>query len=630
MGACGASLGLLVQELQGDWVGDFVRANALSLPNRRRLLLTMATGAALAVTGSLALAWRRGLLALRRVSQVTAPAVLVGLVPPLLHRGAWDPLNAAVAITLFVLLLERLVRVALTADAPATPPVWPAQLRDRTRVQGPGLLARIPPRVRTTLRTYGPAMIVVAAAIGYGIYMSVFTLRMHGRFQTYGYDLGQYDNIFWSTLHGRPLRCAPLNLTANWSELRNHAELSVFALLPFYALRPRADTLLIMQSVILGLGAIPLYRLSARRLRRRYACVLALAYLLYPPMHGLQFYDFHFQPIAVTFVLLVIDFVDDRRYLPMAICLVVALGCREDISVGLTVLGVFLALSGHRFRAGLIIAAISGTYFVVIRFVVMPRFGAWYFQDIYKDLLPEGARNFGGVIATLVSNPAYVLTTLVTPEKLRYALQILAPLALLPIRRAYLAVSIVPGSIFTLLTTKYGPTVDIGFQYSAHFMPYVFPATALALASYGDTQLGVVQRRAALTALIAGTVLTGVFWGAIPPRETIHGGFIDLSMMAPTAADRQRHQDLQDLHSLVPPQASLAVSEEEMPHISRLDMFSLRDTTDADYLLYRQGSGFYGSNNGERVLATGEFEKVTERGGLVLLRRRESRAGTTP
>ena len=36
--------------------------------------------------------------------------------------------------------------------------------------------------------------------------MSVFTLRMHGRFQTYNFDLGQYDNLFWNLLHGHPLR----------------------------------------------------------------------------------------------------------------------------------------------------------------------------------------------------------------------------------------------------------------------------------------------------------------------------------------------------------------------------------------------------------------------------------------
>src|SRR4029453_3620867 len=100
------------------------------------------------------------------------------------------------------------------------------------------------------LRRWLPFAIVLAAAIGYAIYFSIFTLRIHGRFQTYNFDLGQYDNIFWSTLHGYPMRDAPLGLNKNWHELRNHASLSVFALLPFYALNPGAPILLVIQSSV--------------------------------------------------------------------------------------------------------------------------------------------------------------------------------------------------------------------------------------------------------------------------------------------------------------------------------------------------------------------------------------------
>src|SRR5947207_2779784 len=81
-------------------------------------------------------------------------------------------------------------------------------------------------------------LLAVAGAIAYGIYFSVFTLRMHGRFQTYNFDLGQYDNLFWNLMHGYPLRMSPLGLDANWTDLRNHADLSVFFFIPFYAIKP--------------------------------------------------------------------------------------------------------------------------------------------------------------------------------------------------------------------------------------------------------------------------------------------------------------------------------------------------------------------------------------------------------
>jgi hypothetical protein len=126
-----------------------------------------------------------------------------------------------------------------------------------------------------------------------------------------------------------------------------------------------------------------------------------------------------------------------------------------------------------------------------------------------------------------------------------------------------------------------------------------------------------------MAAMVVGTTLCGIFWGAIPPRKTCHGGFESaLPMTAPTDADRRKEADLRELAAMVPDDAWLAVSEREMPHLSRLNMLTLRDTADADYLLYAVGSGWFGSDRAEKALREGKFEKVAERPGLVLLKRK--------
>ena len=236
-------------------------------------------------------------------------------------------------------------------------------------------------------------------------------------------------------------------------------------------------------------------------------------------------------------------------------------------------------------------AVVATAYFGMMTLVVMPwlgksSFGVWTASYIYKDLIPKGAQSISGVMATLISNPAYTFKTLVVADKLRYALQILVPLAFLPLRRGYLAVALIHGSLLTVLTTGYGPTIDIGFQYGANFIPYVFPASVLALEGMSAPPGGVGRQRAALVTMMLGTALCGVFWGAIPPREAIHGGFDTLPMTRPTPADQQKDEDLRALQALVPPDAWLAVSDHELPHLSRLNILSLKDTTDADYLLY--------------------------------------------
>ena len=48
---------------------------------------------------------------------------------------------------------------------------------------------------------------------------------------------------------------------------------------------------------------------------------------------------------------------------------------------------------------------------------------------------------------------------------------------------------------------------------------------------------------------------------------------------------------------MIPKDASVAMSEAEMTHVSRDVMRGLRDTNDADYILYSIHSGYGGAHN---------------------------------
>ena len=105
-----------------------------------------------------------------------------------------------------------------------------------------------------------------------------------------------------------------------------------------------------------------------------------------------------------------------------------------------------------------------------------------------------------------------------------------------------------------------------------------------------------------------------------PPRDQVHGGFSNYTMRAPTKADHDKDRYIRELHAMVPPKASLAIGESEMTHVSHLDIKGLRDSIDADYILYSLGSG------GDRALVSGDFDKIAERpGGLMLLKRKTAR-----
>ena len=619
----GASV-LVAFQLLGPWVDAFVLSNSLAPRGRRTLLLWTLAGALLgAVAAALLYLPRRrsdGLDRLELGARLAAPLVLAALVPPFFARAGWnDDLLFSLALSALMLALEPLLRLQLAA--------WPelADLRAVRWLRGrwARLAARIPPGLARRL----PFASVLLGAVAYAAYVGFFTVRSHHHFNTFNYDLGQLDNQFFNALHGHPFRCTPLIRGGNWSELRNHAEFAVFPLLPFYALAPRAETLLVMQAVLVASGAIPLYRFAARRLSPALGVVLAYAYLFYAPLHGALFFDFHFQPIAAAFILWMIDMFDERRTALFVVFFLLAISCREDISVGLATFGLFLMLVGHRTRAGARIFAVSAVFFVALRFVIMPLVGNWGFADIYKDLFPGDEHNFGGIIKTIVTNPVFTFRTMLTQDKLRYLLQVLVPVAFLPLRRVWLWPAILPGIFFTVLTTGYGATTSIGYQYSGHFAAYIFPAAVLALAAFGTSAEGLVRRRAAAVVIVAATLITTARWGAFPPRNGFQSGYGTVNFKPVTPEEKQKAGWLRELAAEVPPAAKLAVSDRELAHLSNhLDVYTLMESYEgADYIIYVP---FTGGRDGDQVgkaMATGQYVEIDHRPGLSLLKRKGAR-----
>lgn len=600
----GAAAGLLVGQLAWTDPRALVAANQAAAGERYLVLLSVLVGAVAAG----ALAWLVALLG-RSTSRglpldghrALAPVALAGFVPTLVFAGAWDdPLALALLVSAFVVAVHWTYRLR-------------AACRQRIGSLGAlalGLLARAAP------------FIVAAGVLLYAAYVSLYTVLEHRRFMTHAFDLGIFDNLFANALAGHPFRAVPATADADWSFLAQHAPFALYLLLPIYALAPGPETLLVMQAVAVASGAIPVYRLGARHLSPESGCVLALAYLLYAPLHGAVFYDFHFITLAVPMCLFAIDLLDEGRLRWFWLVFAIALLMREDVALVFVAAGACLAWAGRQTRVALGAAAIASLWFAALRFVVMPAAGEWWFADIYADLEPADWPGFSGIMATMVSNPGHVFRNLIAGDKLLYALQLLAPLGFLPLTRPRFWILLAPGAAVTLLTTGYEPTTSIRFQYSALWIAAGFPAATWALASH-DERSGQHRRVAGMAAMIAGTLVTTLHWGAIPPRGSFHAGFDRISFAPPASEHIEKRTRLLELRSLVPESASMAVSESELPHVSgHLRTYALRlGAQNADYLLYAAGSGRAGEHQALGEVARGRYRVVAERPGLRLLER---------
>ncbi|HEY2407765.1 MAG TPA: DUF2079 domain-containing protein, partial [Polyangiaceae bacterium] len=394
LGVAGASLVFATTQaaMTLEGLSSFLQKNLLGTRDRNWLVVSVLGAAALPALGAGLVLLRRGRsagAAIWRATWLSSPLALAWAVPSLLSYRIWydNPTPYLIFLAAFVLVAERVLRQFLL--------VFPESLIDRTQ----RLKAMLPARVRSAI----PLGIAALAGAGYAAFTAYYSLQQHARLATAGYDLGIYDNLIFSNLHGRFFHCPVLR--PGLSFLSNHAEFGTIMIAPIYALRPGADTLLVLQALALGSAAIPLYLFASTQISRTAAAMIAVSCMLFAPLHGASFYDFHWVPMTVPLWFWLFYALAKRSKWAIILLTLLLLPIREDTGVMLAVLGAFLIVTGYWQRVGLIFIVVGVIWFGTMRFVVMPLAGSWWFDNMYADLIPPGDQGFAGVIKTLLTNP---------------------------------------------------------------------------------------------------------------------------------------------------------------------------------------------------------------------------------
>lgn len=545
--------------IQSAWVADFLLSNTRGAGPRKTMLALLVVGLVVGgATGFGLLTWlrKKGREAeLERWLWFLVPGILLPCLPTLFRAKPWNGRYEALlsVVILLNLLFEALILLSLRSVPAAAREFWRQTLEQTPSV----------------VKKRGPLVIVIAAALGYAAFFSFFLLRWHYKLRTGNFDLSINNNLMYGGLHGDFLKSPVAFPDDPGKYLAAHAKFGHYLFLPIYALVPRPETLLIIQSALIGGSSIPLFLFARRHLAEWSAAALTLAYLAYYPMHGATFSEFQNVPIAALFVFGVVWAADAKRWIWMGVFTAIALLMREDIPIGLSIIGFFLLASGYRPAAGLVLAAVSTSYFLLLRFYVMEEAGDWWFPTMYKELWADGERGFRSVIKTLLTNPLFVVTKLAIDKKIIYLAHLLTPIAFLPLRRWYLWLSLIPGALLTLLVTNYDPPTQFSFHYVMHWAPYLFMAAVLALVAIGKSpDFGPQRQRAALFALCGASAVLSFNYGAFARREaSFKGGFHKVEFTY-TQAEADRYERLLELIKDVPKDATVAATEKVGPHLS--------------------------------------------------------------
>lgn len=559
----------------------------------------------------------------RRLSPLLALPLVTALLLPNIERES--PKLAFFFITLAAAICARgayaWIRPAPVEAAFSTAVAAAAALPDEPPARAGRLLS---PRALA-------AFAVLALWLGYGFFFSYLSITNHHALNTRTIDLGYYDNIFYQSIHGKPLACSLIRSGYHGSA---HFDPLLVLLSPLYLLYPHAELLLVLQSFWMGAGVVPVYLLAQHKLGRRAPAVaLAAMFALYPALQGANMYEFHSLSLLSTILLWLLYFLETgslRRYYAV---LFIALLCREDASLLLCFVGLYAIISGRpRFaRLGWSTILISLFYFGIVKrfFMTSPDIfmsgkDSLSFAYYYEDLIPN-KNGVAGLIISLVTNPVFVLKTIIAEAKVGYMLTLFVPLLFLPFFASTRRVMLVYGLLFCLLATR-SAVFSPAFQYSSTILPIAFALVPSALVQIADShlppQLGLDSRRLSralfVGAFVASLLVSWKFGGLID-NQAFRGGFSRVARgLSPK--DRETYAWIREQVAQMPLHASLAVTNKLGPHASnRKDVFFyLSERSPTDYVFIDESE--------LKATDLEKHNKAVQEGKLVQMSRRDKMA----
>src|SRR3989338_441317 len=181
----------------------------------------------------------------------------------------------------------------------------------------------------------GSGKILAIMILAYIIILSLITVTKYLHFGYNELDLAIFTQTFFNTANGRWFAMTIHPQTY----LTDHFEPLILPLSLIYRFAPSAITLLILQTIVLALAAVPLFFIT-RHILSRWAIVIPLLYLVNPFTLNINLDGFHMVSLIPLMFFSVYCFYLKRRFVRFTIFLVLSAFVREDVALMVPFFGV--------------------------------------------------------------------------------------------------------------------------------------------------------------------------------------------------------------------------------------------------------------------------------------------------
>src|SRR4029453_2677508 len=336
-----------------------------------------------------------------------------------------------------------------------------------------------------------PLAAMITLFVGTFVWLAWLT---HARFGTFGFDLGIFDQGVWLLSRFRD----PFVTIRGLSLFGDHTSYILVLVAPLYWVWANPRLLLLLQVVGLAIPAVSLYLIGTRRLHSPLAgLAVAAAYLAYPAVQWAAVWSFHPETLAAGFLGLAALAADRQRWRPMAIWLLLALLCKEDVGLVVAGFGTLLWFTGHRSVGRLTLGGGLGWFLLTVLVLIPLANGrSSPHLELNYGITGSGPSVALEAVPTLAGN---IWTNLVDGRGGIYLLLIFASFLGLPLLNLRWLLPAAPPILLNLAAT-HGYQQEIRYQYLATAAPFLALGTIAGVGA-------VARRRVVLVGLLAAMVI---------------------------------------------------------------------------------------------------------------------------
>jgi uncharacterized membrane protein len=363
-----------------------------------------------------------------------------------------------------------------------------------------------------------PQVLLAGAVVIWTWYFTVRSLDIHHALGTSSYDSALYDQGMWLLSRFD----APFVTLMGRNLFGDHTSFVLVFLVPLYWIAPGAWIMFTAQSAAIAAGAIPVFLYARKRLGSEWLALIgAGTYLLHPAVGWTNLENFHPDAFLGVFVGFAIYAALERKWRLYAVFVVLSLLVKEDVSLVIVPLGIWVALRRDR-RIGLLTVFGSVAFMAVAMLLIM------------RSLIGVPTRNgwripFGGprgLVDTAITNPGQLVEHLRSDGRPWYLVQMTAPFAWLFARLPDVAM-ISALVLFTNVLSTFAYQYQIEFHYSLVAVPALAIGTVYAVGAMRDHAVSirghrrvVPTRYVAMAVLAAASMAAAYLWAPMPLGRT--------------------------------------------------------------------------------------------------------------